>query len=112
MSIGQLVKWARESIGRTEKRSTMRCSTGWRADSYLHGDVTDSQLYDSLAELIGSACRRFLLPGNAMALFRADCQLANVRLLERRTRCRVKPFGHDRPPRSELNARLRRCWVN
>lgn len=108
MSVGQLVKWARESIGRTEKIDDAVFDRLAGRLSYLHGDVTDSQLYDSLAELIGSACRPLYYLEMPPALFAPIVEnLANVRLLERARVAVEKPFGHDLASALELNARLR-----
>ncbi len=112
MSVGQLVKWARESIGRTEKIDDAVFDRLAGRLSYLHGDVTDSQLYDSLAELIGSACRPLYYLEMPPALFAPIVEnLANVRLLERARVAVEKPFGHDLASALELTPGCERCWA-
>lgn len=74
---------------------------------YLHGDVTDSKLYDSLAQLIGSDYRPLYYLEMPPALFAPIVEhLAKVGLLERARVAVEKPFGHDLESASELNARL------
>src|ERR1700753_2457391 len=74
--------------------------------SYLHGDVTDHPLYDSLAERIGSKrCLYYLeMPP---ALFAPIVEsLGKADLLKRSRVALEKPFGHDLASAQELNARL------
>jgi glucose-6-phosphate 1-dehydrogenase len=76
--------------------------------SYLHGDVTDSGLYDSLAERIGSKrdCLYYLeMPPSLFAPIVEN--LAKAGLLEHSRVAVEKPFGHDLKSACELNARLR-----
>jgi glucose-6-phosphate 1-dehydrogenase len=76
--------------------------------SYLHGDVTDSGLYDSLAERIGSKrdCMYYLeMPPSLFAPIVEN--LAKAGLLEHSRVAVEKPFGHDLKSACELNARLR-----
>jgi glucose-6-phosphate 1-dehydrogenase len=74
---------------------------------YLHGDVTDSQLYSQLSELIGSDYRPLYYLEMPPSLFAPIVEnLANVGLLERARVAVEKPFGHDLESACELNARL------
>ncbi len=75
--------------------------------SYLHGDVTDAGLYDSLAKRIGSKhdCLHYLeMPPSLFAPIVEN--MAKVGLLERSRVALEKPFGHDLASAQELNARL------
>jgi glucose-6-phosphate 1-dehydrogenase len=75
--------------------------------SYLHGDVTDPALYDSLAERIGSRhdCLHYLeMPPSLFAPIVEN--LGKAGLLERSRVALEKPFGHDLASAQELNARL------
>src|SRR6201996_3454265 len=75
--------------------------------SYLHGDVTDAALYDSLAKHIGSKrCLYYLeMPPSLFAPIVES--LGKAGLLERSRVAVEKPFGHDLKSACELNARLR-----
>src|SRR5258708_2835706 len=74
---------------------------------YLHGDVTDSQLYDRLSELIGSDYRPLYYLEMPPSLFAPIVEnLAKVGLLVRARVAVEKPFGHDLASSCELNARL------
>ena len=76
--------------------------------SYLHGDVTDSQLYKSLAERIGSAQHPLFYLEMPPALFAPIVEnLGKAGLLERARVAVEKPFGHDFDSACELNTRLR-----
>jgi glucose-6-phosphate 1-dehydrogenase len=76
--------------------------------SYLHGDVTDGNLYRSLADRIGSGHSPFFYLEMPPALFAPIVEnLAKVGLLERARVALEKPFGHDFDSACELNARLR-----
>jgi glucose-6-phosphate 1-dehydrogenase len=75
---------------------------------YLHGDVTDSQLYSQLSKLIGSDCLPLYYLEMPPALFAPIVEnLAKAELLERARVAVEKPFGHDLESARELNARLR-----
>ncbi|WP_144206284.1 glucose-6-phosphate dehydrogenase [Mycobacterium tilburgii] len=76
--------------------------------SYLHGDVTDGQLYDSLAEMIGSDCRPLYYLEMPPSLFAPIVEnLDRADLLEGAHVAVEKPFGHDLQSARELNGRLR-----
>jgi glucose-6-phosphate 1-dehydrogenase len=76
--------------------------------SYLHGDVTDSGLYDSLVERIGSKCDCLYYLEMPPSLFAPIVEnLAKAGLLEHSRVAVEKPFGHDLKSACELNARLR-----
>jgi glucose-6-phosphate 1-dehydrogenase len=75
---------------------------------YVHGDVTDTGLYDSLSDLIGSDHRPLYYLEMPPSLFAPIVEnLGNVGLLERARVAVEKPFGHDLDSARELNARLR-----
>jgi glucose-6-phosphate 1-dehydrogenase len=76
--------------------------------SYLHGDVTDSALYDALAKQIGPKhhCLYYLeMPPSLFAPIVEN--LGKAGLLERSRVAVEKPFGHDLASARELNDRLR-----
>ncbi|MGO9152626.1 glucose-6-phosphate dehydrogenase [Mycobacterium sp.] len=75
---------------------------------YLHGDVTDSQLYESLGKVIGSDHRPLFYLEMPPALFAPIVEnLGKAGLLERAHVAVEKPFGHDLDSARELNTRLR-----
>jgi glucose-6-phosphate 1-dehydrogenase len=76
--------------------------------SYLHGDVTDAELYGRLAKLIGTDCRPLYYLEMPPALFAPIVEnLAKADLLECARVAVEKPFGHDLASARDLNARLR-----
>ena len=109
MSVDKLVDRARESI--TDAGEKIDDAVFDRLASrldYLRGDVTDSELYDSLAELIGSDYRPMFYLEMPPSLFAPIVEnLGHVGLLERARVAVEKPFGHDLESARELNARLR-----
>ncbi|MBV9351321.1 MAG: glucose-6-phosphate dehydrogenase, partial [Mycobacterium sp.] len=75
--------------------------------SYLHGDVTDSAVYDSLAEQIGKDRQSLYYLEMPPVLFAPIVEnLGKAGLLERSRVAVEKPFGHDLASAQELNARL------
>jgi glucose-6-phosphate 1-dehydrogenase len=109
MPIEKLVDRAREAIGESGEKidDAVFDRLAGRLD-YVHGDVTDSGLYDSLAELIGSDYRPLYYLEMPPALFAPIVEnLGNAGLLERARVAVEKPFGHDLDSARELNARLR-----
>jgi glucose-6-phosphate 1-dehydrogenase len=109
MPIEKLVDRAREAIGESGEKidDAVFDRLAGRLD-YVHGDVTDSGLYDSLAERIGSDCRPLYYLEMPPALFAPIVEnLGNVGLLDRARVAVEKPFGHDLDSARELNARLR-----
>jgi glucose-6-phosphate 1-dehydrogenase len=75
--------------------------------SYLHGDVTDQALYESVAERIGSNrdCLCYLeMPPSLFAPIVEN--LGKAGLLKRSRVALEKPFGHDLASARELNAQL------
>jgi len=105
----QLVKRAREAISESGEKidDAVFDRLADRLD-YMHGDVTDSALYDSLAELIGKDYRPLFYLEMPPALFAPIVEnLAKVGLLERARVAVEKPFGHDLESAKELNSRLR-----
>jgi glucose-6-phosphate 1-dehydrogenase len=75
--------------------------------TYLPGDVTDNELYDSLAKHIGSKrCLYYLeMPPSLFAPIVEN--LGKAGLLQESRVAVEKPFGHDLKSACELNARLR-----
>ena len=75
---------------------------------YLHGDVTDTGLYDQLAERIGSGHRPVYYLEMPPSLFAPIVEnLAKAGLVDRARVAVEKPFGHDLASARELDARLR-----
>jgi glucose-6-phosphate 1-dehydrogenase len=108
ITVDELVKRAREAIANTgEEMDDDAFDRLAKRLSYLHGDVTDAALYESLAERIGSKreCLHYLeMPP---ALFAPIVEnLAKAGLLERSRVALEKPFGHDLASAQELNTRL------
>jgi glucose-6-phosphate 1-dehydrogenase len=109
MSVEKLVERARKAISDSGEKidDVVFDRLAGRLD-YVHGDVTDSELYDSLAELIGSDYRPLYYLEMPPALFAPIVEnLAKVGLLERARVALEKPFGHDLESACELNERLR-----
>lgn len=76
--------------------------------SYLHGDVTDADLYKQLAEKIPSDAHPLYYLEMPPSLFAPIVEnLAKADLLERARVAIEKPFGHDLASARDLNARLR-----
>jgi glucose-6-phosphate 1-dehydrogenase len=107
--VEKLVERARDAIGGAGEKidEAVFDRLAGRLD-YIHGDVTDSELYDSLAEMIGSDYRPLYYLEMPPALFAPIAEnLAKVGLLERARVAVEKPFGHDLASARELNSRLR-----
>ncbi|MBW0014351.1 glucose-6-phosphate dehydrogenase [Mycobacterium sp.] len=76
--------------------------------SYLHGDVTDPELYAELAKQIGSDRRPLYYLEMPPSLFAPIVEnLAKADLLDSARVAVEKPFGHDLASARDLNARLR-----
>ncbi len=76
--------------------------------SYLHGDVTDSALYDALAKQIGRKHQTLYYLEMPPSLFAPIVEnLGKAGLLEGSRVAVEKPFGHDLTSARELNERLR-----
>ena len=109
MPIEKLVERAREAIDESGEKidDAVFDRLAGRLD-YVHGDVTDSELYSQLAERIGSSHRPLYYLEMPPALFAPIVEnLAKAGLLERARVAVEKPFGHDLDSARELNARLR-----
>ena len=109
MPIEKLVERAREAIDESGEKidDAVFDRLAGRLD-YVHGDVTDSELYSQLAERIGSDHRPLYYLEMPPALFAPIVEnLAKAGLLERARVAVEKPFGHDLDSARELNARLR-----
>ena len=109
ISVDELVKRARKAIeGAGEKIDSKVFDRFAKRLSYLHGDVTDSALYDALAKHIGTTHRCLFYLEMPPSLFAPIVEnLAEAQLLERSRVAVEKPFGHDLKSAGELNARLR-----
>lgn len=76
--------------------------------SYLHGDVNDDALYESLAEHIGSGHHPLFYLEMPPTLFAPIVeQLGKADLLKQARVAVEKPFGHDLTSARKLNSRLR-----
>ena len=109
MSVEKLVDRAREAIGDSGEKidDEVFDRLAGRLD-YLHGDVTDTGLYDQLAKRIGSDYRPLYYLEMPPSLFAPIVEnLGKAGLLERARVAVEKPFGHDLDSARELNARLR-----
>jgi glucose-6-phosphate 1-dehydrogenase len=109
LSLEQLVERARGAINESGEQidDAVFDRLAGRLD-YLHGDVTDTALYDQLAKRIGSDRRPLYYLEMPPALFAPIVEnLAKVGQLERARVAVEKPFGHDLKSARELNARLR-----
>ncbi|HYY01412.1 MAG TPA: glucose-6-phosphate dehydrogenase, partial [Mycobacterium sp.] len=97
MPVEELVERARKAISDSGEKidDAVFDRLAGRLD-YVRGDVTDSELYDSLAELIGSDYRPLFYLEMPPALFAPIVEnLAKVGLLQRARVAIEKPFGHD-----------------
>ncbi len=74
---------------------------------YVHGDVTEGELYHRLAEMIGSDYHPLYYLEMPPALFAPIVEnLAREGLVQRARVAVEKPFGHDLESARELNERL------
>jgi glucose-6-phosphate 1-dehydrogenase len=109
ISVEELVNRARTAIeGAGEKVDDKVFGRFAGRLSYLHGDVTDSALYDALKKQIGSKqhCLFYLeMPPSLFAPIVEN--LAKAELLNGSRVAVEKPFGHDLTSANELNSRLR-----
>lgn len=109
MSVEQLAERARDAIkasGENLDDAVFKRLAGRL--SYLHGDVTDPELYKELATRVGSDCRPLYYLEMPPSLFAPIVEnLAKVDLLECARVAVEKPFGHDLASARDLNARLR-----
>ena len=74
--------------------------------SYLHGDVTDDALYDSLAKHIGSKRTLYYLEMPPSLFAPIVESLGKAGLVQQSRVALEKPFGHDLASAQELNNRL------
>ena len=109
ISVEELVKRARKAIeGAGEKVDDKVFDRFAGRLSYLHGDVTDSALYDALKKQIGSKHHCLFYLEMPPSLFAPIVEsLAKAELLTGSRVAVEKPFGHDLESALELNARLR-----
>jgi glucose-6-phosphate 1-dehydrogenase len=107
--VEELVKRAREAVIATGEEFDDKVFDRLAGRlSYVHGDVTDSVLYTSLAGRIGSDRRPLYYLEMPPSLFAPIVEnLGKAGLLERSRVAVEKPFGHDLASARELNARLR-----
>jgi len=109
ISVEELVNRARKAIeGAGEKVDDEVFDRFAGRLSYLHGDVTDSALYDALKKQIGSKHRCLFYLEMPPSLFAPIVEnLAKAELLNGSRVAVEKPFGHDLTSANELNTRLR-----
>ncbi len=109
ITVDELLKRARKAVTDSgEKVSSKVFNRLVDRFSYVYGDVTDSKLYKTLAERIGSdrKCLYYLeMPPSLFAPIVEN--LGKAGLLKRSRVAVEKPFGHDLQSACELNARLR-----
>jgi glucose-6-phosphate 1-dehydrogenase len=109
ISVEELIKRARNAIeGAGEKVDDKVFDRFAGRLSYLHGDVTDSALYDALKKQIGAKRHCLFYLEMPPSLFAPIVEsLAKAELLNGSRVAVEKPFGHDLESALELNARLR-----
>lgn len=108
ISVEQLTDRAREAISAAEDLDEDVFGRLAARLSYLHGDVTDGALYDTLAQHVGSHRRPLYYLEMPPSLFAPIVEnLGRARLLDQARVALEKPFGNDLESAIELNARLR-----
>jgi len=109
MSIERLVERARGAINESGEQIDEAVFDRLAGRlSYLHGDVTDSKLYDQLADRIRPYHRPLFYLEMPPFLFAPIVEnLAKAGLVEHARVAVEKPFGHDLASACDLNARLR-----
>ena len=109
ISVEELVNRAREAIEATGEKVDGKVFKRFAGRlSYLHGDVTDSALYEALKKKIGSKRRCLFYLEMPPSLFAPIVEsLAKAELLNGSRVAVEKPFGHDLKSANELNTRLR-----
>src|ERR1700727_2994585 len=109
ISVEELVNRARKAIeGAGEKVDDKVFGRFAARLPSLHGDVTDSALYDALKKEIGSKRHCLFYLEMPPSLFAPIVErLAKAELLNGSRVAVEKPFGHDLESALELNARLR-----
>jgi glucose-6-phosphate 1-dehydrogenase len=109
ITVDELVTRAREAI--TKSGETLDGAVFDRLAnrlSYLHGDVNDDGLYESLAQHIGTGRHPLFYLEMPPALFAPIVEnLGKADLLKQARVAVEKPFGHDLNSARELNTRLR-----
>ena len=109
MSVEKLVERARGAINDSGEKidDEVFDRLAGRLD-YLHGDVTDTALYEQLAKRIGSGKRPLYYLEMPPFLFAPIVEnLGKAGLVEHARVAVEKPFGHDLNSARELNTRLR-----
>jgi glucose-6-phosphate 1-dehydrogenase len=109
MSVEKLVERARGAINDSGEKidDEVFDRLAGRLD-YIHGDVTDTALYEQLAKRIGSGKRPLYYLEMPPFLFAPIVEnLGKAGLVEHARVAVEKPFGHDLKSARELNARLR-----
>ncbi|WP_343576668.1 glucose-6-phosphate dehydrogenase [Mycobacterium sp.] len=109
ISVDELVTRARKAIeGAGDKVDGKVFDRFAKRLSYLHGDVTDSALYDALKKQIGSKRHCLFYLEMPPSLFAPIVEhLADAELLTGSRVAVEKPFGHDLKSALELNQQLR-----
>lgn len=110
MSVDHLVERAREAIDQAgEPVDEAVFDRLIDRLSYLHGDVTETGLYERLTKQVARHRRPLYYLEMPPALFGPIVeQLGKAGLVERARVAVEKPFGHDLASARELNARLHR----
>jgi glucose-6-phosphate 1-dehydrogenase len=107
ITVEELVGRARKAIADTGEKMDDKVFNRLAGRlSYVHGDVTGSALYDSLAERIGSKRCLFYLEMPPSLFAPIVESLGKANLLQGSRVALEKPFGHDLASAQELNARL------
>lgn len=104
----ELVNRAREAIKQTGEQFDEKVFNALANRlSYQHGDVTDTALYQELADKIGSGRRCLYYLEMPPSLFGPIVEnLGQAGLLEHSRVAVEKPFGHDLASARDLNSRL------
>lgn len=112
ITLDQLVDRAREAIIKAgENLSEAVFARLARRISYVHGDVTQAEVYDELAAKAGGSQRPVYYLEVPPSLFAPIVdQLGAAKLLRDGRVAVEKPFGHDLASARELNAQLHR-WL-
>ncbi len=109
ITVDELVKRAREAIAKSgETVDDAVFDRFAKRLSYLHGDVNDDALYESLAQHLGTGRHPLFYLEMPPTLFAPIVEnLGKADLLKEARVAVEKPFGHDLNSARELNSRLR-----
>jgi glucose-6-phosphate 1-dehydrogenase len=109
ITVEELAKLAREAVAASGEKVDDKVFDRFAGRlSYLHGDVCDTALYDTLAERIGTGHNCLYYLEMPPSLFAPIVQnLGKAGLLEHSRVAVEKPFGHDLASARKLNGQLR-----